>query len=153
MVAPRRAPKKLSSKAPASVLQVQPSLFGVGANVGATRNHLKIEIFGEAGDESLVLVGGFPTKLVIHVKDKESDPKLLAEAVEQVQQAHGVSPAGDSYPHAIAGTKHSVSADRRENLAAQVTHPDDNGSKPILGEQFDRGSNFSKRSTNPVRAF
>jgi hypothetical protein len=88
--------------------------FLLGVGYGSVRlfdGDGQAEILGKRADECFIGSGFRAAQVMVDVQDQEFAGEPASQAVENVEQGHGIGPARDSYADALGGRQHLVTRD------------------------------------------
>jgi len=103
-------------------LSGQPTLFRVRPHVGAFSDALQLQPGGERSHKAFVSHAVASAELVVEVRDCQFPPIFHRQRMQQVEQCHGIQPAGNCHKNPLASTKQLPGADGLFDVFGQVFH-------------------------------
>ena len=104
----RRPAEKFVPELPPRLLHPQAPAFGLGVHLSPLHHAGDAPAGAPVGDEGGIGVGRLPPHAVVVVGGAHPEAPLLRPGVEQVEQAHGVRPAGHGAQHRAPPGQHVV---------------------------------------------
>ena len=136
---PGRPRQKLMPQLPGRHLQRQPRGMGEGLHVRALHGHRQLQGGGCLPDQLFIQVAAASAQLVIKMRHGQLPPLRRRQGIQDVQQHHGIQPAGYRHQPAPPAPEQPPRLHARRHLldktdhADILSHPPAQASRPACG--------------------